>query len=110
MVTGWRQQARYASLAVVCLLAARAALTLEATAFRLLLVATSVLLIFTNMSVRRLLPKGRRVVQHVHINAAHYQEPPFRSPDRPGQVLLAGDRHALILAELRREALDFRRC
>lgn len=39
------------------------------------------------------------------VETDEYLQRPFRSPDRPGEVLLAPDRHERILAELRREAL-----
>lgn len=109
-------------------LTARLAASYEPAALQLLIASTLLYLIATNLGQRR---QGEASAYSVFNNGVQLagqlraeqfdnevrhrpvvgpeedseREVPFRSPDRPGQVLLAPDRHALILAELRREAL-----
>ena len=130
------ERLRYVGLAGAWLLAAHLAARTEPAALQLLIVLTLLYLVATNLGRRlpgeasaysvfnggRTLPGQLRAeqfdneVRHRDVNAnSGYPDfveddydPPFRSPDRPGEVLLAPDRHERILAELRREALTMR--
>lgn len=120
MLTIW--QARYIVAAMALVAATRLAGKEEPTASRILVLVSLFHFILTNFKARRAANSATRRGQ-INLRGKTtidgqmrrreacdapgvFEDPPFRSPDRPGQVLLASDRHALILAELRREALE----
>lgn len=116
---------RWALGALAWLYSARLAVRTDPAMLQLLLVMTCFVLIASNLGRRvagessaysvynggRALPGQLRAEQfddEVRHGAGGGGDRPFRSPDRPGEPLLAGDRHARVLAELRREALAMR--
>lgn len=119
-----RHHLRYALVSAGWLYSARLAVRTDPAMLQLLLVLTCFFLIASNLGRRlpgessaysvynggRSLPGQLRAEQFDDEvrRGAGASDRPFRSPDRPGEPLLAGDRHARVLAELRREALAMR--